>query len=164
MLILWCSRIILLQKKLAKFHFHNPWGKVRFWICSSQNSDHIAYRGFYFMLIIKVTILFTGNWNIDKKSETCEKICKSTFSSQNLREFFYIVEKKLFVKEWRLQTLINRNVAAIIESLLWERPPNKENWLEFYDIIGGLDFPGLKSHSKHVNSQSYLGDWVKNQS
>ena len=114
MLILWCSRIILLQKKLAKFHFHNPRGKVRFWICSSQNSDHIAYRGFYFMLIIKVTILFTGNWNIDKKSETCEKICKSTFSSQNLREFFYMVEKKLFVNEWRLQTLINQNVAAII--------------------------------------------------
>ena len=51
MRILWCTRIIPLQKKLAKFHFHNQvkLRSIKILIGSSQNSSHTL---FHFLLII----------------------------------------------------------------------------------------------------------------
>ena len=54
--ILWCTRIIPLQKKLAKFHFHNQvkLRSIKILIGSSQNSSHTL---FHFLLLILISFL-----------------------------------------------------------------------------------------------------------
>ena len=56
MRILWCTRIIPLQKKLAKFHFHNQvkLRSIKILIGSSQNSSHTL---FHFLLIKYISFL-----------------------------------------------------------------------------------------------------------
>ena len=56
MRILWCTRIIPLQKKLAKFHFHNQvkLRSIKILIGSSQNSSHTL---FHFLLLILISFL-----------------------------------------------------------------------------------------------------------